>query len=833
MLEELESKSVFIRTISHEIRSPLSTVNLGIEMLIENISKHLDLPDDRNKIDLKDIDETLSDIKISVDVALNTLNDLLSLDKIKSNLMTIETTKVKISDFIVQSLRPFKVQAKAANIEIDYDMYDELSNNHSILVDTIKMEQVLRNFLSNALKFSPSKSIVTVTVNVLNSFTKSIIDGVEKIPGPNGVVRISVTDQGAGISKDNQKKLFGQYVQIDSNKLQNGKGSGLGLWLSKSIVDLHGGVIGVESLGEGQGSTFYIELPLHEPPVVTEIYLPNAKEIAMSRIVTSTKSVTPSIKPQKSLRFPQLTINILSPINSEISTLKTTSSKYYNLISSVSKGSMYFPSNFVNMPITKTISNPTNVIYNPNESPSSDLVGMPVSPDSMDYISTPKLTSLSISSNIDEVDTKVLSTPKKLNILIVDDVLIARKMVQKVLIEIYEVCGQAKDGLEAYEIIKSDLTFYDVILIDFYMPKLTGPESTALMREAGYVGVILGCTASVNTDDEDSFMKSGADGVILLFEAPENIDMMLCLKEIAAVYQAEPQDVAKIIIENLRHLDTAIVLSLVKARADFSPKGCAWVKSLNNAFGQIRWDNQLPWELKKNMTIVSFAESAAEGSNSQALGPITLRKLNSSTNKSNMLDINYNDLDSNGVSSSFTPLRPDSMIDNNKILVKLDTTNNETLDFINRNSYSNNNNTTISNKTNNSRSSNVISGSKDKMKSMIDKMNLQVDDFKADVNHKLAIVKDRVIGDNKIVNPFANTATTTVSSNNNNVSSSNASSSSNSSGHTSKLFDKETIKNIFTSPLAKLDNSSSSSNNNSTNNKKVIDKMTSIFKMKS
>jgi hypothetical protein len=76
-------------------------------------------------------------------------------------------------------------------------------------------------------------------------------------------VRIEVTDTGVGISSEDQKKLFGQYVQFSAGMLQKGMGSGLGLWISKGIVELHGGKIGAFSEGEGCGSTFFVELPLY------------------------------------------------------------------------------------------------------------------------------------------------------------------------------------------------------------------------------------------------------------------------------------------------------------------------------------------------------------------------------------------------------------------------------------------------------------------------------------------------------------------------------------------------------------------------------------------
>lgn len=116
--------------------------------------------------------------------------------------------------------------------------------------------------------------------------------------------------------------------------------------------------------------------------------------------------------------------------------------------------------------------------------------------------------------------------------------------------------------------------------------------------------------------------------VMMLFEAPENVDLMICLKEISLVLRATPEDVPKMVIEGLRHLDTRVVLAIVKARSDSAVKGQHhWARQLSAVYGNTnKWDSPLPWELKKNMTIVTFAESAAAGSSSQALGPITLRK---------------------------------------------------------------------------------------------------------------------------------------------------------------------------------------------------------------
>ena len=107
------------------------------------------------------------------------------------------------------------------------------------------MSQVLRNFLSNAIKFTPEGGRVTVRVNKIHND-----------------LSVEVEDTGAGISPTDICKLFHEVVQFNANALQGGGGTGLGLWISKKIIDLHGGTIGVRSGGEGLGSTFYFTIPI-------------------------------------------------------------------------------------------------------------------------------------------------------------------------------------------------------------------------------------------------------------------------------------------------------------------------------------------------------------------------------------------------------------------------------------------------------------------------------------------------------------------------------------------------------------------------------------------
>jgi signal transduction histidine kinase/CheY-like chemotaxis protein len=261
--DELESKHTYVSCIAHEIRSPLSTIIQGIDLLLKDISSG-----QRESIERHEVEEVLGYIKLSSEIATKTLNDLLSFDKIRSDRMQLEFQLTNALSFINHSLKPFHVQARAMGIIMKSRFEGFNADVVSIMIDKTKMEQVFRNFISNALKFSPRGSSVTIDVSVSDRFTS--IPKLKQIApnGVKGVFRVAVIDQGAGISMANQHKLFDKYVQINANKLQAGKGSGLGLWLSKAFVERHGGVIGMSSSGEGQGSTFYFELPYFESKMV-------------------------------------------------------------------------------------------------------------------------------------------------------------------------------------------------------------------------------------------------------------------------------------------------------------------------------------------------------------------------------------------------------------------------------------------------------------------------------------------------------------------------------------------------------------------------------------
>jgi CheY-like chemotaxis protein len=141
-----------------------------------------------------------------------------------------------------------------------------MSSEAFAFMDKNLWNQVLRNIITNAIKFCPA-GIGAVTVTISASTDVSEVRAAVSVPQAKlaGSVRFTIADNGAGIAAANVSKVFSEFSQFDKNKLQAGRGSGLGLWISRHIVQLHGGSLGFSSGGLGKGCVFYACLPVYEP----------------------------------------------------------------------------------------------------------------------------------------------------------------------------------------------------------------------------------------------------------------------------------------------------------------------------------------------------------------------------------------------------------------------------------------------------------------------------------------------------------------------------------------------------------------------------------------
>jgi signal transduction histidine kinase/DNA-binding response OmpR family regulator len=276
------TKRQFVKFMSHEIRTPLNIVHLGLKVMYSEMFQYIvrekakQSGDSAAVVQLNDWLSLINDMESSSDTAIVVLNDLINYDKIDTGTLNIEKEQVNMWDVISTNVNPFVVQARHNGIHFDMDIHtrranvspQERSEMRKLLVigDSVKLGQVIRNLVSNALKFTPSGGNVIITAD----YCPNGMPDVKSVDPTNtaieyeraGSIRIWVKDTGAGLSKDNQMKLFSEGMQFNVNQLQAGQGSGLGLWITKGVVQLHNGIISAKSDGENMGCVFTVELPL-------------------------------------------------------------------------------------------------------------------------------------------------------------------------------------------------------------------------------------------------------------------------------------------------------------------------------------------------------------------------------------------------------------------------------------------------------------------------------------------------------------------------------------------------------------------------------------------
>jgi HAMP domain-containing protein/signal transduction histidine kinase/CheY-like chemotaxis protein len=235
-------KSQFLANMSHELRTPLNSLLILSKLLSENPDGNLS---EKQKEFAKTIHAAGSDL-------LALINDILDLSKIESGTVSLEVTRVDFKDLLNHMERTFRQIAEERKLDFHIDVDETLPP--AIRTDSKRLQQVLRNLLSNAFKFTEQGGV------------RLHIGSAEGSPLRAGSqwISISVTDTGIGIPEDKQRIIFEAFQQADGTTSRKYGGTGLGLSISREIARLLGGEIVVSS-APGQGSTFTLFLPL-EPP---------------------------------------------------------------------------------------------------------------------------------------------------------------------------------------------------------------------------------------------------------------------------------------------------------------------------------------------------------------------------------------------------------------------------------------------------------------------------------------------------------------------------------------------------------------------------------------
>jgi signal transduction histidine kinase len=223
-------KSNFISNVSHELRSPLTSIKESVSLLLDEVSGSLNA--DQKKY--------LEIAKRNIERLSRLIDDLLDLAKIESGKTDMRRLFINIVTIAEDAVSSFEVLAGNKNITLGIRVNPPVIK---VWADPDKLTQALSNLIDNAIKYSPKDSSVMVEV-------------IDK----RGVVEVSVSDNGIGISEENINRLFDKFNRLEDAIQNRVKGTGLGLAITKELIQLHGGEISVESKPE-EGSRFCFTLP--------------------------------------------------------------------------------------------------------------------------------------------------------------------------------------------------------------------------------------------------------------------------------------------------------------------------------------------------------------------------------------------------------------------------------------------------------------------------------------------------------------------------------------------------------------------------------------------
>lgn len=498
--ELLESKRRFVRYVSHEVRTPLNSVCMGLELVQEEIARSLGyrgademrrheaitemqknspnssrfeessnlccvedmedlegdedsesrdggyssegvrhsgsaLPADKQEL-AREVFSQTQDIVASAQSSVNVLNDLLNYDKIEMGTLRLELTVLSMWRVAESTAAEFRLPAVRKNISMDFFYQEEVNEPprddpedvasrytqsrflprsvrcRKCVGDEVRLKQVLRNLISNAIKFTceggriivrvtwtPAQDSETIKAFVLN-------DGSHVEMASAGSLWIHVSDTGVGMSPEQLSRLFSAGMQFNANALQSGQGSGLGLYISKGIVEQHKGQLTAASKGIGSGTTFTMLIPLYRND--------DHKESSLLMVDPSARSTD---------------------------------------------------------------------------------------------------------GNLNQMSDQPLNT--KFRILVVDDTISNRKLLVKMLERLGHECDCAENGIEAVTKVAASLkngSLYDTVLLDYEMPVMNGPQAASEIRQLLGADMqsllIFGITGNVLSDDVAYFKKCGVNDVI-------------------------------------------------------------------------------------------------------------------------------------------------------------------------------------------------------------------------------------------------------------------------------------------------------------------------------
>jgi signal transduction histidine kinase len=258
------AKTTFLNNMSHELRTPMNGIMGMTDLALRRVS------------DPKAVDQ-LGKVRQSSERLLSIINNVLDVTKLEADRLILEPADFRLGTLVESLTRLFDKEAKNKGLELLIEVAPELSHR-VVQADSARLGQILQNMVGNAIKFTAEGRVTVKAAQIKES--------------PTDIrVRFEVQDTGIGISVEDQKRVFNAFEQADGSSTRKYGGTGVGLAISKYLVNLMGGRIGVEST-PGSGSTFWFAVPLKKADPLVEPEREQSSQSAEDRV----KSTYPGLR---------------------------------------------------------------------------------------------------------------------------------------------------------------------------------------------------------------------------------------------------------------------------------------------------------------------------------------------------------------------------------------------------------------------------------------------------------------------------------------------------------------------------------------------------------